>query len=133
MSKPILDKFSIVNSISTNVLYSLYEAVDRETKEQVFLKLIDQRFSKNENGILRVFVANAILNATACPNICKLHGFGPDRQYYYIATEHIDMDNWFSLKQENAPVSYDKLLEILTKIAMTLRHAHLRGVTHGLL
>jgi len=133
MAPSPLDKFSIVNTISQNVFYSLHEAVDRETKEPVFLKLIDTRFSSNKDGLLRIFIANAILNATACPNICKLHGFGKERHRFYIATEHVDTDNCFALNQENASVSYDSLFEILTKIAMTLRHAHLHGVTHGLL
>ncbi|NIR46931.1 protein kinase, partial [candidate division KSB1 bacterium] len=51
--------------------------------------------------------------------------------YYYIASEHINTENWLTLNEDNVEFSHSELLQVLAKIAIALRHAHLKGVTHG--
>ncbi len=48
MSYPNLDKFTIVRQVSKKVFYTLYDAVDRKTEQQLLMIDEQSRAKKNQ-------------------------------------------------------------------------------------
>ncbi|MFQ5640054.1 MAG: protein kinase [bacterium] len=133
MAFPNFYKFKINQKIADKLCYTLYDAEDRTEGNRVFLKVLNAAQSRNENSVYN-FLNNArILHSMEHPNIARVHQFGSDLGYYFIASEAIDLAPLSSLVQDEFSLSPQDLVEIFTRIAKTLRHAHLKGLTHGLL
>jgi serine/threonine protein kinase len=128
---PRLETITFNKKIGSKLFYHLYDGVNQKTGERIFLKLLDKNLSSNEEEVLDFFNIVRIVSLLNSPYICKVHDYGKDQNDYYIITEPVEGKPLSALKREN--LTYPELIDILLRISMTLRYAHLRGAVHGLL
>ncbi len=128
-----IDRFIINKQIAKKFCYILYEAVDETNEQAVFLKVLDEHLTANQQMVYH-FLNNArILSLLNHPSICKVYHYGSDDGTYFIASEAIDLAPLSTLIQETFSLSFQDLVEIFMRIGTALRQAHLQGMVHGLL
>ncbi len=88
---------------------------------QAFLQVdIVQRFHREAQLIALLDHANVI----------KLYDYGVDEGLLYMAVEYVEGRTLSELIKEEAPLSQDKVREIITQILAALEYAHGQGVVH---
>ncbi len=135
MNFPQFEKFEVKRSLSHKLCYTVYEARDRRTGDQVALKVLDSNLAANDSNVVNFLSGARIIKHLNHPNIFKVFDLGNDAKesHYYIATELNGLRPFQDLILDTFSLSAEDLLEILLVIGKTLRYAHLHGLVHGFL
>lgn len=133
MPFPSLENYKIQKKITTRLCYSLYDAIDKRDNKPVFLKILDQEYSGNQDTVANFTSGARIARMLNHPNIVKIYDSGEDQGHYFISSEPIEFEPLKALILEIFSLSFADLAKIFTNIAKSLTYAHLRGVVHGFL
>ena len=121
-------QYHIDSVLGKGAMGVVYKAFDERLQRYVALKVIQASFigEKEHKQFVREVKAIANLNHD---NIVKLFEVGTDPTYYFTM-EYVKGETLAQvLKNEN--ISYAAIARIVSKIALGLYHAHLRGIVHG--
>jgi TonB family protein len=133
MSSPLqagqrFGKYEIVQLIGRGGMADVYEAMDTVLLRRVALKILPPEFSRDEERAARFIKEVRTAAALQHPGIITIY-----------EVDKLDMSNYFSmalltggdLKQKiRGGIKPDDAIEITTKIANALDHAHRKGLIH---
>lgn len=121
------NRYEILNVLGSGGTTRVYRVVDRETGEELALKILDPRI---EVAYYRSLFQHEflVLSRLRHPNIVAVYDFGSyqDRQYFtmeYLAGQHIG--------HLSGTRDFDRLTLLLVKILQTLQFVHAKGLLHG--
>ena len=124
------DHFMIVKQIGEGGMSRVFEAEDETLGRRVALKILNQRFSRDE-GRIEQFRQEALITANVNhPNVIKLYSVGYDQGYFYIAMELVDGGNLEQRIRRDGRVKEDEALKIGLEVAEGLRAAQQMGLIH---
>lgn len=124
------DHFMIVKQIGEGGMSRVFEAEDETLGRRVALKILNQRFSRDE-GRIEQFRQEALITANVNhPNVIKLYSVGYDQGYFYIAMELVDGGNLEQRIRRDGRVKEGEALKIGLEVAEGLRAAQQMGLIH---
>jgi serine/threonine protein kinase len=124
------DHFMIVKQIGEGGMSRVFEAEDETLGRRVALKILNQRFSRDE-GRIEQFRQEALITANVNhPNVIKLYSVGYDQGYFYIAMELVDGGNLEQRIRREGRVKEADALKIGLEVAEGLRAAQQMGLIH---
>lgn len=124
------DHFMIVKQIGEGGMSRVFEAEDETLGRRVALKILNQRFSRDEVRIEQ-FRQEALITANVNhPNVIKLYSVGYDQGYFYIAMELVDGGNLEQRIRREGRVKEADALRIGLEVAEGLRAAQQMGLIH---
>ena len=122
--------FEALSRLGEGGMGRVYKARNLETGEEVALKVLSRKLSRDIELLERFRrEADAIL-ALDHPNIIKAHTFGEERGRYYIAMEYLPGGDLRAKLRERGSLTEKESLEIIRDVAMGLQHAHGKGMVH---
>ena len=108
----------------------VFEAEDETLGRRVALKILNQRYSRDE-GRIEQFRQEALITANVNhPNVIKLYSVGYDQGYFYIAMELVDGGNLEQRIRREGRVKEADALKIGLEVAEGLRAAQQMGLIH---
>jgi len=127
-----LKNYKVTRKICRKFCFTVYEAVNLIEEKRRFLKVLNGELSDDTcvaNFLDGARVAGKLNNK----NICKVYSFGKENGHYLIDTEPIDLKPLSLHIHEDYPFPVKKVIDILIRVSMILRQAHLAGIVHGVL
>lgn len=135
MNLPQFKKYKIVRRLGHRFCFTVYAAVDRRSNKKVSLKILDESLASRED-VKRNFLNTAtMIRLLNSPNVYQVYDCGVEQGSYFIVSEAITDKPLSSLHQMRSRGTdrVNRVIDIFLKIGEALRHAHLRGMVHGLL
>ncbi|MBL7182837.1 MAG: serine/threonine protein kinase [Anaerolineae bacterium] len=125
-----LGKYQILAEIGRGSFATVYKALDPELQREIALKVLDPRLACDE-----VFVQRFLREARSAanlqhPNIVVVHEVGEVEGTYFIAMAYLPGLPLVELIANEAPVTVERAIELLSPIAEALDYAHGQGFIH---
>ncbi|MCG8606779.1 protein kinase [bacterium] len=134
MKFPNLYRFKINKKLGERFAYTIYKAVDATNGNEVVLRVLKKSLAEEQSNVLRFLTSARMLKLLDNPGMCEIYDYGNDQGNFYVSSEMLT--DWVpisTLISEPPCVSVSDLIDIFIKVGISLRQAHLRGITHGIL
>ncbi len=128
-----IENCRIIRKICKKLCFTLYEAVDEMNEKGAFLKVLDEKFSSDRMCVNQFLKGARLQSSLDYEGICKVYRYGKVHGLNIIVSERTDSIPLGLFIHEELPIDFDRVVEIISKIAKSLRFAHLRGLVHGIL
>ena len=123
----------ILTTISDEPLWSVVKAESAESGEQIWFKILNDRYSHDEEMVAR-FHESARLNAPLKhPNILSPELEGSSGSIHFALIKPFMGNKLSDLLKRGEAISPQRAITIILQIAKALQHAHLSGIMHGAL
>jgi serine/threonine-protein kinase len=124
-----LGHYEIIKQIGAGGMGEVYLAKDKKLDRQVAIKILNERFSRDESN-LRRFVSEArAASALNHPNILTIYEIGESDDVHYIVSEFIKGNTVRETLKENT-LELSAVLDISIQIANALCAAHEARLVH---
>jgi serine/threonine protein kinase len=129
-----IGKYELKSQIGRGSSGTVYLATDSFTRNDVALKVLDQRLLQDPN--LRKLVRSQFLNEASLvgklshPHIVSILDAAVDDDHGYIAMEYIAGGTLRALTNAEQPAALEKIIEIGFKCCGALDYAHRQGIIH---
>ncbi len=129
-----IGKYELKSQIGRGSSGTVYLATDSFTRNEVALKVLDQRLLQDPN--LRNIVRSQFLNEASLvgklshPHIVSILDASVDDDHGYIAMEYIAGGTLRALTNAEQPAALEKIIEIGFKCCGALDYAHRQGIIH---
>jgi serine/threonine protein kinase len=126
-------RYEVVRELGKGAMGVVYLGKDPVIGRLVALKTI--RAAAEDDLEQREFSERFLREAQAAgtlshPNIVTVHDVGEEDETSFIAMEYVEGKNLKQLVREKAPLSWDRIAEIIAHVAEALDYAHRRGIVH---
>ncbi len=123
-----IDSYLIEQRAGRGAFASVYSAVDTRLQRRVAIKFLTSSEIRHESRIRLRREAQAV-GALRHPNIVPVYDTGIYREHDYIVTRFVDgvtLDRWSTTN----PPGVRESVEIVSRLASALSHAHSAGIVH---
>ncbi len=125
-----IGEYLISDSLGHGAMATVFLARDT-TGHEVALKVFQEGPGVSETMLERFRrEAEASKKLRRHPFIMTIYGTGRDGPYHYIAMESVRNSKTFEDALENTPMSLNKIVQIIIKIARALQYAHTHHIVH---
>lgn len=121
--------YEIIKQIGAGGMGEVYLAKDRKLDRQVAVKILNEKFSRDESNLERFIQEAKAASALNHPNILVIHEIGESENSNYIVSEFIEGKTLRTFV-EASPMELVKILDIATQIANALTAAHNAKIVH---
>jgi len=124
------NRYEILQRVGGGGMALVYKAQDLYLHRKVAVKVLRPQFAGDENFVRRFRREAQSAASLSHPNVVAIYDVGQYEDTHYIVMEYVDGTTLKEkIRQEGAlPVS--AALEIATRIAEALEHAHQNGIIH---
>ncbi|AWV89661.1 serine/threonine protein kinase [Bradymonas sediminis] len=124
-------KYKIVDRLGAGGMGEVYLGVNEPLGQQVAVKFLSQKFTADENIILRFLNEARSYCKVTHPNAVTLLEYGQHEDgALYLITEFIDGKSLSDTLKDVGPFPLDQVISISTQICEVLSAAHGQGVIH---
>jgi serine/threonine-protein kinase len=109
---------------------SVYRAHDQLLERKVALKILHERYGKDDEYVERFRREARAVAQLAHPNIVTVIDRGEDEGRQFIVFEYVDGENLKQVVDRDGPLAIDRVVELGREIAQGLAFAHERGIVH---
>ncbi|AST92100.1 MULTISPECIES: Stk1 family PASTA domain-containing Ser/Thr kinase [Sutcliffiella] len=130
IGKRLNGRYKIEQVIGGGGMANVYLAHDMILNRDVAVKVLRLDYA-NDNDFIRRFRREA-QSATSLdhPNIVSIYDIGEENDIYYIVMEYVKGQTLKQYIQQNAPVAFNKVVEIMDQLTSAIAHAHDNGIIH---
>jgi len=121
--------YRVVGLLKTGGMSTIYQGIHPETGVTVAIKVLSQKYLKDDEVIKRFLKESEIIAMADHPNIVKLYDQGDWEEGLFISMEFIDGISLYQYLQDHT-LTYKKAMEISLEVAYALCHLHSHGVIH---
>lgn len=124
-------KYKIVDHLGSGGMAEVYLGINEPLGQQVAVKFLSERFSDDEDIILRFLNEARSYCKVSHPNAVTLLEYGQHRDgALYIVTEYVEGESLTSLVERNEGLPVKHVLSIGMQCCEVLDAAHSQGVIH---
>lgn len=130
LNQLIGDRYRITAPIGEGGMANVYRAFDTILQRDVTVKIL--RFDLRDKDVVRKRFENEIA-ATAevnHPNIVQIYDFGDEDDDQYLVSEFVDGTDLKHYIQDEYPISFSKIVDIMSQILAGVAEAHEHGIIH---
>jgi tetratricopeptide (TPR) repeat protein len=124
----LIDRYEILGSLGRGGMGEVYLAKDLRLDRQVALKLLPQRFTRDEDRLRRFIHEAKTASALNHPNIITIYDILEQEGSHFILMEHVRGQTLRALSGKRMPV--ELLRQIGSQAARALAVAHSAGIVH---
>jgi serine/threonine protein kinase len=121
--------YEILRQIGTGGMGDVYLAKDTTLDRNVAVKILNEKFSKDESNLKRFFAEAKAASALNHPNILIIHEVVVTEDAHYIVSEFIEGKTLREVRREK-PLNLPEILDISNQIASALCAAHEARLVH---
>jgi len=126
------ERYMLTEQLAVGGMASIHRALDRESRQEVALKVLLSRFAVSPQVIDLFFQEARIIRRIRHPNVVALHEFGRTADgYLYMAMELLRGPTLAAFLWDAGAPPFDVALRVFFQIVEALRAAHAEGVIHA--
>jgi serine/threonine-protein kinase len=122
--------YELDRKLGEGAMGAVYRARQISMDRLVALKLLPQSLSSDETAIERFLTEARSVARLNHPSIIRGFEVGEANGYHYFAMEYVEGQTAARRLRKRGPVRETELIEIATRIAEALHHAHQSGIIH---
>ncbi len=121
--------YEIIRQIGVGGMGEVYLATDKKLDRQVAVKILNEKFSRDESNLGRFISEAKAASALNHPNILVIHEIGETDETHYIISEFIKGKTLREVFKEKT-LRLSEILDIFVQIANALTAAHMARIVH---
>jgi eukaryotic-like serine/threonine-protein kinase len=122
-------RYKIIELLGAGGMGEVYLAEDSTLGRRVAIKILNEKFAKNESNLKRFTQEAKAASGLNHPNILVIHEIGEHDDTNYIVSEFIE-GKTLRDSFEDAPLRLSEMLDTAIQIAGALAAAHAAGIVH---
>jgi serine/threonine protein kinase len=126
----VAGRYELEELVGTGGMSSVYRAHDRVLDRRVAIKLLHERFTRDDDYLERFRREARAAAQLSHPNIVTVIDRGEERGRPFIVFEFIDGETLKHVVERRAPLPVGDAVAIALQVAEALAFAHARGVIH---
>lgn len=126
----IAERYRIVRMLGQGGMATVYLADDRNTGQQVALKIMHDDLAQDPEFVRRFATEARAAASLDHPNIVRVLDYGSYDGIRYIVQEYVEGTTLKDIIRRNGPIDYRLATPLLIQIGLALEHAHRREVIH---
>ncbi|AEE96187.1 Stk1 family PASTA domain-containing Ser/Thr kinase [Mahella australiensis] len=123
-------RYEIVEKIGEGGMAVVYRAHCHLLSRDVAVKILRPEYANNEEFIRRFRKEAQAAASLSHHNIVNIYDIGNDNNLRYIVMEYIDGPTLKDIIKRDAPLAYERAVNIAIQICAALDHAHKHGIIH---
>ncbi len=126
----IAQRYRVVRMLGQGGMATVYLADDRNTGQQVALKVMHDDLADDPEFVRRFATEARAAASLDHPNIVSVLDYGSYEGIRYIVQEYVEGTTLKDIIRRNGPIDYKLATPLLIQIGLALEHAHRREVIH---
>ncbi len=122
--------YAIVERIGRGGMGTVYKSRQLSMDRVVALKVLNDRYSKDEKFIERFIREARSAGRLSHPNVIHVHDVSESDGVHYFTMEHVDGTTVKRLLKKKGRLDVDKALDIVLQAAKALEYAHENSIVH---
>ena len=131
-----INNFILYKEIGKGAVGKVYLAKDKETNKVIAVKVIPQKYFKNEKTLKSFQKTIKLIHKLNHKNLTKLVGFEKTKHNFYVALEYSNGLNLYDYLQNymkqnnNNPLEESIVKKIIIQVAKGIKHLHNQNIIH---
>lgn len=126
----IRDRYEFKEELGSGAFSKVFRAINKETKEEVAVKIIDKKKASDETEKKRLETEVTILKKVKHPNIIGLRDLYDDAEYLYLVMELVTGGELFDKIVEKGQYTEKDASVIVKKILSAVQYLHSMNIAH---
>ena len=122
-------QYKVLSAIGAGGMGEIYHARDTRLKRDIAIKVLPEKWTKNESAVKRFMQEAHSASALNHPNILTIYDIGKHEDIHFIATEFVK-GHTLRTHIENKNLDLNKALDIGVQVASALVAAHEANIVH---
>lgn len=130
MSRKTLKSYQLGETLGVGTVGMIRRAVDRATRQEVALKILQPAVSQDETIRLRFEREIEVLHKLDHPNVVACYDHGIDDQRLFYSMEIVDGGTLKQLLKKRGKLRIEEVLECGWQLCSALQYIHNHGIVH---
>lgn len=123
-------RYQVLSELGRGGMGIVYQAYDKQLKEQVAIKLLSPLLSTDPEALERLTREVSLARRITHPNVIRIHDLSEVNGLHYVSMEYFSGTNLKEHLKRSGPLSLLGAYQILSQICAGLEVAHSQGVVH---
>jgi serine/threonine-protein kinase len=123
-------RYQVLSELGRGGMGIVYQAYDKQLKEQVAIKLLSPLLSTDPQALERLTREVSLARRVTHPNVIRIHDISEVNGLHYVSMEYFGGTNLKEHLKRSGPLSLLNTYQILSQICDGLEAAHSQGVVH---
>lgn len=123
-----IGQYQIIEQIGMGGMATVFKAYQPAIDRYVAVKILPQQFAQDPNFVKRFQHEAKAIAALEHPHILPVHDFGTEGDRPYMVMRYVEGGTLTKLM--GTPLTYERIVQIISNIARALNYAHQHGVVH---
>ena len=123
-------RYKILSEVGGGGMGIVFRAEDLYLQRIVAIKVMNEKFAKDEIGLERFYTEARAVALLSHPNIVKVYDVGRMNKDHFISMEYIEGENLNTLMKSHKVFPIEQVVIITKKISKALFYAHEKGIIH---
>jgi len=123
-------RYQVLSELGRGGMGIVYQAYDKQLKEQVAIKLLSPLLSTDSEALERLTREVSLARRVTHPNVIRIHDIAEVNGLYYVSMEYFAGTNLKEHLKRSGPLSLLNAYQILSQMCDGLDAAHSQGVIH---
>jgi serine/threonine protein kinase len=123
-------RYQVLSELGRGGMGIVYQAYDKQLKEQVAIKLLSPLLSTDEDALERLTREVSLARRVTHPNVIRIHDIAEVNGLHYVSMEYFGAPNLKEHLKRSGSLSLLNAYQILSQICDGLEAAHSQGVVH---
>lgn len=127
-----LGNYYLQKHIGSGGMASVYQAVHKETKQRVAVKVLSPTLTDGMEQIMRFRQEAKMVERLNHPHIIPIYAYGMSNNLLYLVMPMLtggSLEDWM-LAENRSAIALDKIAQVLKAVASALDYAHSMGIVH---
>ncbi|WP_415710394.1 Stk1 family PASTA domain-containing Ser/Thr kinase, partial [Catellicoccus marimammalium] len=130
VGQKINGRYEIIRGIGSGGMAKVYLAYDLILNREVAVKILRFDFQNDPKALQRFQREALAASEIVHPNVVEIYDIGEDHGLQYIVMEYVKGTDLKTYIYENAPISFDKAVDIMQQILSAVAVAHQHRIIH---
>jgi serine/threonine-protein kinase len=123
-------RYQVLSELGRGGMGIVYQAYDKQLKEQVAIKLLSPLLSSDNEALERLTREVSLARRVTHPNVIRIHDIGEVNGLHYVSMEYFGGTNLKEHLKRSGSLSLLNAYQILSQMCDGLEAAHSQGVIH---
>src|SRR5215510_10347063 len=123
------NRFEITALIARSGMATVFQAIDRQTRQMVAIKAPRADFATSRTSLARLAHEVAVLGKLNHPGIPKIISVA-EKSHPYVVMECLEGETLYDVLQRKRSLPICDALHLVSRLCEILQHVHERGVVH---